>query len=144
MATIKINGMMTAEESGAMAPLQNTVNLTDVDKENLIHMLSGCTHVKRAYITRCGEISYGKFQYKGGFPEFKDKEGKFYSRMKTKIKKQLDQISRTMKNVRLHIPWDEYEIVSEFENPGYKVIKETYIDYEGVFRPYTDPNASEL
>lgn len=137
MANITVHAQMTPDECGYLSKIENPEKLTQNDIDTLNKSLNNANHIKQLYICKNGSISIVRFQYKGGFKDLKDKEGKFYSRMKTKKRQLLDEISRTMKWVDLNIPWDEYEVVNEYKNPNYQPAK---IQYEkenrDCFMPY--------
>src|SRR6202012_5953318 len=116
MPNIKVHNQMTPDECGYYGKITNPENLTDADKEVLERYLTGSSHIQKLYICRNGHISSIRFQYKGGFKELKGKEGKFYARLKTKKKHVLDEYTRTMRWIDLHIPYDEFEIINEYIN----------------------------
>ena len=94
------------------------------------------------YICANGEVSLSKIQYKGPFKEYKEYEGKYFSRFTLKKKEVFDEnpMSKTYRQYvqkNFPIPVPAYEIVNEFVNPNYKrkeVLKDIEYDIEDVMR----------
>lgn len=99
--------------------LENPANPTKGDIEILENYLVNDKHTKTLFICKNGEIAKGKWQYTGGFPEFKEYEGKYFSKMNLKSKKVFDQQLNNYKQTHVHIPIPNYEIVGEYENKKY-------------------------
>jgi hypothetical protein len=125
---------MSDIESCAIPAIENPYMFTEKDINSLNRYLAGSNHIKRLFVTKTGQVTHLRFQYRGGFEEFEDKEGKFYSRMGLKRKSILDEYTRLMRPVDFYIPIEENEIVNEYINPNYKPAKKIYAkkNYQGI------------
>lgn len=102
--------------------LENPENPTIGDIQIMENYLRNDTHTKTLFICKNGELAKGKWQYTGGFPEFKEYEGKYFSKMNLKSKKIFDPNipgETPYKNTNIHIPIPNYEIVGEYHNKKY-------------------------
>lgn len=102
--------------------LENPENPTANDIRILENYLANDKHTKTLFICKNGEIAKGKWQYTGGFPEFKEYEGKWFSKMNTKSKRIFDPSiagNSPYKNTNIHIPIPNYEVVGEYHNKKY-------------------------
>lgn len=129
MAGLKINGQMSVNQSNAIPKIENPYNFTEKDKNTLTMVLSDCTHIEKLYVCKNGHISHIRFQYTGGVASYKDKEGKYYARMNKTKKRGIDPHTRLDTNIRVDIPYDEFEIVNSFRNENYIEVPAKEQDY---------------
>lgn len=113
---LQVVGLMPAELAG----MQKNVSPYKLTKDDIIYLhgiLNGMPHIKKLYIDINGKWHIKVHQYKGDFPEFKDKEGKFYSRLESSnqyVQKYIDDVDRREKYRKIPVPVPELEIVSEY------------------------------
>ncbi len=90
------------------------LNLNDEDIQILFKVTEGAKHIKKVFVCNNGEWTFTVHQYNGDFPEWKEKEGKFYSKMGLQRKLGIDPETRKQGYRLLPCPIDEWEIVAEF------------------------------
>lgn len=137
MPNFKVHNLMSPDESGIKlySELGNPENPSESDIEIMERFLKGNTHTPVLFICKNGSLALRKFMYVGGFPEFKEAEGKYFSRMDTKPKRVFDFSTKQYKNTNIHIPKPDYEIVGEYVNKKYIKRKvESVDDYEATLQ----------
>lgn len=117
---IVIKGQIKDEENvigeNRYKNLSNPTNPTNEDIAILENYLAGNKHTRVLYITKTGGISFAKFQYIGGFPDLKEYEGKYFSRLDIREKTEYSISTKKYSSKKFYIPVPDCEIVNEYIN----------------------------
>lgn len=120
---IVVNGQLNEKETLGWLnynKIQSPTNLTDDDKGKLKAFLDKNKHSEKVYITKGGEISLVKYQYNSNYPQFKEFEGKYFSRLFKNYKSAWDISTGRYKPVEDPTPNNEdFLIIAEYDNPNY-------------------------
>ena len=112
---IQIGARMGRELAGTMKRFQDPTNLTEQEIKDLAEIFKRHKNYQKLYIDVNGYFHTSHHVYTGGFPEWKDEEGKVYARMDKQPQKYWYQPENRWKAKNMPVPNPNFEIVTIVE-----------------------------